>query len=94
MPISRRTSRILLRSKSKCRRLLSYGKMSFHFSIKECIRVEQGDKEGFHASSVFTIGLVGSLQDGGIVEGLVAAHPKAKGMSDKYLFNALAGSKL
>ncbi len=49
---------------------------------------------GVHAAVAFLIGVVGSKEDGSVMNGLVASHPKTEGVTDKHLFNAFAICKL
>ena len=65
------------------------------FSLPEekGIRRDQCRDQGLEASAVVAVGPVGGLEDGGVIEGFVAAHPKAEGMADKDLLHSLAGSE-
>ena len=66
----------------------------FLLSIEERVGGDETGDEGVHAAAAVAVGFVGGLEDRGVVEGFVAAHPVAEGVADEDLFDAFALGKL
>lgn len=63
-------------------------------SVEKGIGGEEGREESVHTAVVVAVGLVGGLEDGGVVEGFVSTHPVAEGVADEDLFDAFALGEL
>ena len=66
-------------------------RLTLDFAVQESVGRQQGNKKGVHASPAILVSLVRGLQNRGVIQGLVATHPEAKGMTDEDLLDPFVG---